>query len=89
MGNVGSEVERALKWQQRGDNEHRTLAVERALELLDLTIADPRNRGRLSEMTRVREELVDYFCGENRFGSSPGRWRAYFDAFALAARAGR
>ncbi len=89
LGNVGSEVERALNWQQRGSIEHSTKAVERALELLDLTIADARNRRRLKELTRVREVLVDYFYADNRFGSSPARWRTYFRAFAVAARAGR
>lgn len=89
LGNVGSEVERALTWQQRGNDEHRTRAVERALELLDLTISDARNLRRLKELTRVREVLVDYFYADNRFGSSPARWRTYFRAFAVAARAGR
>jgi hypothetical protein len=64
-------------------------AIERALELLDLTIADARHRGRLKELTRVREVLVDYFYADNRLGSSPGRWRTYLRAFAVAARAAR
>jgi hypothetical protein len=89
LANTGSEVERALNWQQRGSSEHSMRAVERALELLDLTIADARNRGRLRELTRVREVLVDYFYADNRFGSSPARWHTYFNAFAVAARAGR
>jgi hypothetical protein len=38
---------------------------------------------------QVREVLVDYFYADNRFGSSPARWRTYFRAFARAARAGR
>ena len=89
MANTGSEVERALNWQQRGSAEHSTRAIERALELLDLTIADARNRGRLKELTRVREALVDYFYADNGYGSSPANWRTYFNAFAVAARAGR
>jgi hypothetical protein len=89
MANTGSEVERALGWKERGNTEYSTRAVERALELLDLTIADARNRGRLRELTRVREALVDYFYAENQFGSSTARWRTYFGAFAFAARAGR
>ena len=89
MANTGSEVERALNWQERRNAEYSTRAIERALELLDLTIADARNRGRLKELTRVREALVDYFYADNRFGSSPARWRTYFNAFAVAARAGR
>ena len=89
LANTGSEVERALNWRERCDVEHSTRAVERALELLDLTIADTRHRGRLKELTRVREVLVDYFYADNRYGSSPARWRTYFNAFAVAARAGR
>ena len=89
MGNVGSEVGRALNWRERGSAEHSTKAIERGLELLDLTIGDARNLERLGELTRVREALVDYFYGDNRFGSSPDLWRRYFDAFAIAARAGR
>lgn len=89
LGNVGSEVARALTWRQRGNAEHSVRAVERALELLDLTIADVRNRGRLRELTRVREVLVDYFYADNRFGSSPTNWHTYFNAFAVAARTGR
>ena len=89
LANTGSEVERALNWRQRGNVEYSTRAIERALELLDLTIADARHRGRLRELTRVREVLVDYFYADNRFGSSPARWHTYFNAFAVAARAGR
>jgi hypothetical protein len=89
LGNVGSEVSRALTRQQRGDVEHCTRAVERALELLDLTLADTKHRGRLREIARIREVLADYFYGNNHFGSSPDLWRRYFDAFAVAARADR
>jgi len=89
MGNVGSEVERTMLWRAKANADFSTKAFERALELLDLTIADARNRGRLRELTRVREALVDYFCADNQFGSSDASWRTYFNAFAWAARAGR
>ncbi len=88
LGNTGSEVERALKWQEKGNEEYVRLAFERALELLDLTIADPNNRKRLKEITRTRELLVDYFFASNTFQSTPQSWRNYFLAFAVAARAG-
>lgn len=60
--------------------------VERALELIDLTIADPRHRGRLKEITRLREVLLDYFMGENLYQSNEDFWRKYFYAFGYAAR---
>jgi hypothetical protein len=89
LANVGSEVSRALTWQHRGNAEHCRMAVERALELLDLTLMDTRLRGRLREIARVREVLADYFYADNCYGSSPANLRRYFDAFALAARANR
>jgi hypothetical protein len=52
---------------------------------LDLTIADPRHLHRLKELTRTRETLLDYFLGDNDFGSTQGAWRRYFAAFGLAA----
>ena len=65
LGNIGSEVSRASKW--RGRNEQlATGALERALELLDLTLADPRLRGsvaRLREIARAREVVVDFLAG--------------------------
>lgn len=87
LANVGSEVERALKWREKGNMEYSRLALERALELLGLTIADPRHGSRLKEMTRLREALLDFFLGDNEFRSTERSWRAYFYAFAIAAAA--
>ena len=86
MANIGSEVERALNWKARNNNDYCQLAFERALELIDLTLEDLRNRGRLKEVARVREAIVDYFFGSNQFMSSEALWRRYFMSFAYAAR---
>ncbi len=60
----------------------------RALELLDLTLADPRlqSRPRLRKIARAREVVADYFAGPNQYGSSGPSLQKYFDAYALAAR---
>lgn len=85
LANVGSEVERTMSWQKK--NAHYSkLAFYRGLELLDLTIADPKNRYRLKEICRLREVLVDYFDGENQYSSSNKLWHNYFYAFNYAAR---
>jgi hypothetical protein len=84
LANVGSEVERALDWAARGNPEYSNRALERGLELLELTIADPRHRHRLKELTRLREVLLDYFAGENEFGSSQRSWRRYFQPYSMA-----
>ncbi len=83
LANTGSEVERALSWAAKGNAEYSLRAVERALELLALTIEDPKNTRRLRELTRLREALLDYFFGPNDFGSTPALWHAYFHAFGM------
>lgn len=85
MANMGSEVERTILWREK-NKDYARLAFERALELLDLTISDPKNRSRLKELTRLREVLVDYFVFHNQYGSSDKLWRNYFYPFNYAAR---
>jgi hypothetical protein len=89
LANVGSEVERTIAWKHRGRAEIAMRAFEQALELLDLTIADDRHRGRRRELTRVREGLMDHFCCSNDYGSSESDCQRYFLQFAVAARSGR
>ena len=85
LANVGSEVERALKWLERDNREYSRLAFLRALELLELTLADSRHRRRLKELTRTREALLDFFLGDNEFRSTGKSWHNYFYGFAYAA----
>ncbi|MGQ0744987.1 MAG: hypothetical protein ACT4OS_11775 [Acidimicrobiales bacterium] len=89
MGNVGSEVSRALTSWRSGNEVRMLAALARALELLDLTSADPRLVGRLREIRRAREVLADFLVGGNVYGSTAEFLQSYFDAFALAARRGR
>ena len=89
MANVGSEVERALRWTEKGNAGLAARATERALELMDLTLACPSNRGRLREVARAREVLVDFLLGENEYGSSADFLRRYFLSFGMAARGRR
>ena len=88
LGNIGSEVGRALHW--RGKDERLfNGAVSRTLELMDLTIADPRWRRGLRELTRVREFFCDAVFGEGEYHISLEDLDHYFFQFALAARARR
>ncbi len=86
MANIGSEVERAISWRNKGNKEYSDLAFKRALELLDLTLADIKNRGHLKELARVRECLVDYFVFDNEYNSTDKGWQDYFFFFFFAAR---
>jgi len=85
MANIGSEVERAILWRDK-KKKYSFMAIERALELLDLTIKDFKNRKKLKELLRLREVLVDYFYSDNKFKSSDELWRKYFYPFAYAVR---
>ena len=86
MANIGSEVERAIKWKNKDNAQYSSMAFERALELLDLTIGNERRGSHLRELLRLREVLVDYFAFENIYGSSEKNWHDYFYAFSFAAR---
>ena len=88
LGNIGSEISRAIRWTSRNPDTAQA-ALYRALELLDLTLADPRlrhARPRLREVARVREVVVDFFAGSNQYGSTSASMQKYFDAYAIAAR---
>jgi len=88
LGNVGSEVGRMRRWRDR-DARLAAAAFERALELLDLTLADPRWRGRRREIARAREVLCDAAAGGGEYGTTLDDLDRYFLAFAVAARATR
>ena len=86
MANVGSEVERAIIWGKKGNADYKQRAFYRAIELLDLTIQDPKNRKRLKEIVRVREMLADFFAFDNEYKSNETQWQKYFYSFTYAAR---
>ena len=88
LANVGSEVDRTIIWREK-KAEYSRMAFERALELLDLTLEDEKNKKRLKEISRVREALVDYFTGKNEYASTDELWQDYFFAFNFAARINR
>lgn len=87
MGNIGSEVGRASRWQNK-DEKAFNGAVARALELLDLTLEDPRWREqkRLKEIARAREVFCDAVLGGKEYNSSLADLDKYFFQFAVAAR---
>jgi hypothetical protein len=88
LGNIGSEVSRAVRWSGRNPQLARG-AIERAMELFDLTLDDPRHRKlphRLRELARAREVVLDFFEGSNEYRSTAENLQRYFDAYALAAR---
>lgn len=84
MGNIGSEISRATMFKEK-NNERSRRSFEIALELIDLTIEDPKNMSRLGELCRLREVAADYFYANNQYQSKASEWSDYFQPFAYAA----
>jgi len=90
LANAGADVGRAIRAKAAGDDVRFVSALDRSLELLDLTMADPRWAGpRLREIARVREVVCDFLVGDNTYESTPESLDGYFMAFALASRRDR
>jgi hypothetical protein len=85
LANIGSEVGRARNWSEKDQKLYQG-AVQRALELFDLTLADSRWKGRLREIARVREVFCDAISGGRNYKSSLVDLERYFFYYALAAR---
>jgi len=85
MGNIGSEVSRALRWERKDEKLFQN-AVDKAMELFELTLADPRWKGRLREIARAKEVFCDAVLGGKEYQSSLKDLERYFFYFAVAAR---
>lgn len=90
LGNIGSEYERALRWKAKKQPEYFQNAVNRMLELFDLTIADKRWRGpKLREICRAREVACAEIYDDPSYGKNPESLKKYFLQFAALARTGK
>ena len=85
LGNIGSEVGRAAKWQGK-DEKSFWGAVTRAIELFSLTQMDKRWQKRRSEIDRAREVFADAVLGGFEYKSNLNDLEKYFMLFALAAQ---
>ena len=88
MGNIGSEISRALNWRDKDQKSYEN-AIDKAFELLDLTIADSRWRLRLKEIVRARELLADAMFGGREYKTTFEDLNRYFFHFAFAVRINR
>lgn len=85
MGNIGSEVSRAIKWKSKNREKQCKEALYRSLELFDLSINNKNlTSAQLGELLRAREVWVDFIFGDNDYNSSTTNIQRYFDQFAIA-----
>lgn len=59
---IGSELARAKVWQQRS-HENFLAALERGLDLVDLSINDSRWKGEYGILLGLREEMAKFYAG--------------------------
>jgi hypothetical protein len=86
MGNIGAEIGRTINWREK-EPKYSRMAFERGLELLYLTIKDPKNKGKRFEMLcLLKKVLINYFCGNNQNSYYNEVLDKYFLQYALAAR---
>lgn len=83
LGNAGADISRAIAWRKKDEKISKSY-FEKGLELLDLTIKDYKNITKLKELSDVRQELVNYFCGHNFSNETDKKWENYFYKFAYA-----
>ncbi len=83
LGNIGSEIGRAMKWKDTNRSRAES-AADRALELLDWSLSDSKNKKYLKEIARIREVFADSFFGDNQFAQDEQTWNLYFLPYALA-----
>jgi len=86
LGNIGSEILRANNWDKKQERELCDKSLERALELLDLTLSAPQNKSRLKELTRFREVLASWYSRQDPYGVRLDTLVQYCTEFALAGR---
>ena len=90
MGNIGSEVGRAIKAKRAGKDQRAQGAIDRALDLFDATTESlvSQRSYRTREVLRAREEFLRLFY-DGTFEADADRIERYFMWFACAARGTR
>ena len=88
MGNIGSEVGRAIIAHRNGNKAREDRAIDRAIDLFSATVeilAGTEYSYRLKEVLRAREEFLRLFF-DGTFESDADKIERYFMYFAFAAR---
>jgi len=88
MGNIASEISRAINFKKKNEPKHLDASLLRLLELVDLTIEDEKNKLRLKELCRFKEIIGDWFCQTGVYSVNPESLKNYSMQFVLLAGKG-
>ena len=83
MGNIASELSRAVQFEKAGDSSHRQASLTRAIALLVATVDDIKNRSKAKELCRFKEVVADWYAGENRYSIRREALRDYALFFTI------
>ena len=86
IGNIGAEISRLVHWKERNAEDKKDAALDRALELIDLTaygLQSNKSYPRLREILRLREALCDYAMGTMQYDISGQALIDYCSLFPL------
>jgi hypothetical protein len=87
LGNVSSEVGRAINATRAGKEKRAQGAIDRAVDLLDATVEVliQQKSPRVKEVLRARDEFLRLFY-DGTFDEDADNIARYFNLFAIAAR---
>ena len=86
MSHIGSEIERARICEDNNDAPMRNRAIERAFDLIDVSLQDSRWRKRSKEFCRLREILADHYCQSKEYQVPLKDLETYCNEFAFIIR---
>ena len=86
IAHIGSEVERARICKEKNDFQMQKRAIERAFDLIDVSLQDVRWRKRLKEFCRLREFLADHYTETQEYEVSLKDLEDYCNQFAFILR---
>lgn len=81
ISNVGSEIHRAIRWRDKGDEDGKAEFCKVAIQFLKIIKEDPKNKQREKELDFRIAELEDYFLGENKYNTSDDKLIEFYDGF--------
>ena len=86
LGNLLAEISRAANLEKANKHDDRNNSLERALELIDLTLTDSRNFERSRELGILRETIADNYVESNYYQISLNDIQNYLLPFAILSR---
>ena len=81
ISNVGSEVHRAIRRRNKGDEKGKIEFCKKSIEFLEIMKEDPKNEKRKDELDFRIKELEDYFLGNNSLNTTDDKLIEYYDAY--------